>query len=97
MLVENLRVIFWFGKEIEQGHVEANFLTFLREVFTTREGWAMEPQAAQMPHMNTKDLEIFPSILMCHTTLSCQRGELSVLKEEKIWLAAKEVWDKFPN
>ena len=26
-------------------HMEANFLTFLREEFT-REGWAMEPQAA---------------------------------------------------
>ena len=57
----------------------------------------MEPQAAQMPHMNTKDLAIFPSMSRRHTKLSRQRGGLSVLKEEEIWLAAKEVWDKFPN
>ena len=57
----------------------------------------MEPQAAQMPHMNTKDLAIFPAMSKRHTSLSRAKGGLSVLKEEEIWLAAKEVWEQFPN
>ena len=77
-------------------HVEAKFLTFLRENFE-REGWVMEPQADQMPHMNVKDLAVFPSMSKRHTSLSRKRGGLSVSKEEEIWLAAKDVWDKLPN
>ena len=50
-----------------------------------------------MPHMNTKDLAIFPAMSKRHTSLSRARGGLSVLKEEEIWLAAKEVWEQFPN
>ena len=77
-------------------HVEATFLTFLRDYFQ-REGWVMEPQAAQMPHMNTKDLAIFPAMSRRHCTLARRKGGLPVLKEDEIWLAAKEVYDKLPN
>jgi len=86
----------WQAADSAGPHVEASFLTFMKETFE-REGWVMEPQAAQMPHMNTKDLAIFLSILRRHTTLARSRGGLSVLKEDKIWLAAKDVWDNFPN
>ena len=75
-------------------HVEANFLTFLRNSFE-EEGWRMEPQAAQMPHMNVKDLAVFPSMSKRHTTLARKRGDFLVLKEEEIWLAAKEVWESY--
>ena len=77
-------------------YAEQIFLTFLKTKFE-EEGWIMEPQAAQMPHMNTKDLAIFPAMSKRHTSLSRAKGGLSVLKEEEIWLAAKEVWEQFPN
>ena len=64
-------------------HVEQSFLTFLKTKFDD-EGWIMEPQAAQMPHMNTKDLAIFPAMSKRHTSLSRAKGGLSVLKEEEI-------------
>ena len=50
-----------------------------------------------MSHMNVKDLAVFPSISKRHTDLSRKRGGLSVLKEDEIWLAAKDNWDKMPN
>ena len=61
---------------------ETNSLTFLH-VFFAREGWEMEPHAAQMPHINTKDLAIFPAMPRQHTTLAQVKGGLSVLKEEE--------------
>ena len=42
-------------------HVEASFLQFVR-TSCEREGWAWEPQAAQMPHINVLDLAVFPCI-----------------------------------
>ena len=67
------------------------------KLISRREGWVIEPRAAQMPHTNTKDLAIFPVMLRWHTSLALQRGGLSVLKEDGIWSAAKEVWNQFPK
>ena len=57
----------------------------------------MEPQAVQMPHMNTKGLTIFLAMSKWRTSLSQAKGGLSVLKEEEIWLAGNEVWEQFSN
>ena len=50
-----------------------------------------------MTRMNIKDLATFPAMYKWHTSLSRSKGGLYFLKEEDIWLAAKEVWERFPN
>ena len=77
-------------------HVEKAFLDFMRSSME-REGWAWEPQAAQMPHINVLDLAVFPCISKRHCTLARQKGGLHVLKEDEIWEASLEVWQKLPN
>ena len=77
-------------------HVESTFLQFIREGCEC-EGWAWEPQAAQIPNLNVLDLAVFPCILKRHCSLSHQKGGLHVLKEDEIWNIAQEVWKKLPN
>ena len=77
-------------------HVEAAFLSFIQDS-CEREGWAWEPQAAQMPHINVLDLAVFPCISRRHCAVARARGGLHCLKENEIWEAALEVWDQLPN
>ena len=56
-----------------------------------------EPQAPQMPHSNVLDLSIFPAISRRHCALVRKCGGLYVLKEDKIWEAAQQVWEDLPN
>ena len=77
-------------------HVETSFLNYIR-TSCEREGWAWEPQAAQMPHINVLDLAVFPCISKRHCSLSRKKGGLHVLKENEIWETALEVWKQLPN
>ena len=77
-------------------HVKKDFLEFIR-TSCEREGWAWEPQVAQIPHNNVLDLAVSPCISRRHSALARQKGCLHVLKEDEIWKAALEVWQKLPN
>ena len=57
----------------------------------------MEPQATQMPHMNTKDLAIFLEMSKRHMSISRSNGGLYVYKKEEIWYVAKDVREQFPS
>jgi hypothetical protein len=50
-----------------------------------------------MPHMNVLKLSVFPGMSRWHCRLERDRGSLHVLKEDKIWAAAKNVWHEPPS
>jgi len=77
-------------------HIEKDFI---ESIWTNCEweGWAWEPHAAQIPHINVLDLAVFPSISRCRCSLACKHGGLCVLKEDEIWEQSLEVWRTFPN
>ena len=48
-----------------------------------------------MPHMNTCDLAVFPSMSHRHTALTRRSGG-SVASKDTIWRAAETVWKEMP-
>ncbi len=50
-----------------------------------------------MLHMNVLDLSVFPGMSRCHCSLPRDRDGLHVLKEDKIWAAANDVWHQLPS
>ncbi|KAI2498751.1 hypothetical protein MHU86_15762 [Fragilaria crotonensis] len=50
-----------------------------------------------MPHMNNLDLAVFPSMSRRHADLLRSRNGNRMADPEKVWSAAKEVWDELPS
>ena len=50
-------------------HEEEEFKRFVKQ-WCLEHGWLWEPQAPQMPHMNTLDLAVFPSMSKRHSGLT---------------------------
>jgi hypothetical protein len=60
-------------------------------------GWLWRPQAPQMPHMNNLDLAVFPAMSRQHAELLRSLNGNRMANPEKVWAAAKEVWDDLPS
>ncbi|KAI2503723.1 hypothetical protein MHU86_10704 [Fragilaria crotonensis] len=60
-------------------------------------GWLWRPQAPQMPHMNNLDLAVFPAMSRRHAELLRSLNGNRMANPEKVWAAAKEVWDDLPS
>jgi hypothetical protein len=50
-----------------------------------------------MPYMSMFDLSVFPGMPRWHCSLAQDRGGLRVLKEDKIWAVAEDVWYQLPS
>jgi hypothetical protein len=62
-------------KEIFQGdnagpHQDAKFLREIKDYCGKKQNWYLEPQAAQMPHMNVLNLSVFPCMSSRNTEAS---------------------------
>ena len=61
------------------------------------QGWTCQQQAPQMPHMNNLDLAVFPSMSRRHADLLWSRNGNRMADPDKVWEAAKAVWDDLPS
>ena len=71
-------------------HQDKDFEDFVKN-YCARKGWHWEPQAPQMPHLNTLDLAVFPAMSKAHSRLLRDYSK-SVAPNDKIWEAAQSVW-----
>jgi hypothetical protein len=77
-------------------HEEGAFVKSLLDLITPL-GWLLEPQAPQMPHANNLDLSVFPAMSKRHSALTRESGGTKVLKPDKIWAAAMDVYRDLPS
>ena len=50
-----------------------------------------------MPHMNNLDLAVFPAMSRRHAELLRSHKGNRMTDPDKVWAAAKEVWDDLPS
>ena len=77
-------------------HQDRAFVAFCKQYCEAKQ-WTWQPQAPQMPHMNNLDLAVFPSMSRRHAELLRSRNGNRMADPEKVWAAAKEVWDDLPS
>ena len=77
-------------------HQDRALVNFCKQ-YCKSQGWTCQQQAPQMPHINKIDLAVFPSMSQRHVDLLWLRNGNGMADPDKVWEAAKEVWDDLPS
>jgi hypothetical protein len=77
-------------------HQDRALVNFCKQ-YCKSQGWTWQPQAPLIPHMNNLDLAVFPSMLQRHADLLRLQNGNRMADPDKVWEAAKVVWDDLPS
>jgi hypothetical protein len=76
-------------------HIDASNHNYFAE-YCAWQGWRWEPQAPQMPHINSLALAVFPEMSKEHSSL-LRKNSNRMPTTEEIWSTIESVWSNMDS